>query len=185
MIYRPSPNNGQLYQGEVVSNVVQARLEIESVGQTENVQVSYSIHPYAIVLTQDCDLESDYLRRTGGRPNSPGVPSILFCEVAEAATFRAGVGGDIWRRLTQNKDERYQYLRDVEPEADAIKQGIPALVIDFKRYFSIPTDEVLRRLEIGELRRRACLESPYREQLATRLFYFQFRVALIEEHLRA
>jgi hypothetical protein len=46
----------------------------------------------------------------------------------------------------------------------------------------IPTDEVLRRLEIGELKRRACLEPPYREHLTTRFFYYHFRVALPEDH---
>ncbi len=81
-----------------------------------------------------------------------------------------------------NKDERFQYIRAVDASCDAVREGTPGLVLDFKRYFSIPTDEVLRRLELGELKRRAYLEPPYREHLATRFCYYHFRVALPEDH---
>ena len=39
--------------------------------------------------------------------------------------------------------------------------GIPELGVDFKRYFTIPTDEIYKRIEKGEVRRRCVLMSPY------------------------
>jgi len=184
VIYRSSPKDGQLFQGEIVSNLIQARLALASIGVEGAQTVTFITHPYAVILTQDCDLESDHKRRTGERPKGAEVPALLFCEAFDAASFsaRPGIDAQILRRVNQNKDERYQYLRAIAPDTDATGVGIPALGIDFKRYFSIPTDEVIRRLEIGELQRRACLESPYREQLATRFFYYQYRVALVEDH---
>lgn len=184
MIYRASTPAGPLFQGEIVANLIEARLEPASIGPDLSPVMNLITHPYAVVLTQDCDLESDFMLRTSQRPTGSLIPAILFCELADAEAFKSGadIKSDIWRRVRANKDERYHYLRGVAIETDAAGQGTPDLALDFKRYFSIPTDEVLRRLEIGELTRRACLESPYREHLATRFFCYHFRVALPEGH---
>lgn len=184
MFYRPSPQSGPLFQGEIVANLIQARLDVASIGPDLPAVVNLATHPYAVVLTQDCDLESDFMLRTNKRLTGSLIPEILFCEVAEAEGFKSGadIKSDIWRRVRANKDERYHYLRGVAAEVDAAGQGTPDLALDFKRCFSIPTDEVLRRLEIRELKRRACLEPPYREHLTTRFFYYHFRVALPEDH---
>jgi hypothetical protein len=184
VIYRPSPTAGQLFQSEIVSNLVQARLNVGTAEPGHPPVVDFLTHPYAVVLTQDCDLESDYLLRSGERTTGARIPSVLFCEVTDAEAFKSGadIRADIWRRVRANKDERYHYLRAVSPDADAARQGTPNLALDFKRHFTIPTDEVYQRLASGELRRRACLESPYREHLATRFFYYHHRVALPEDH---
>lgn len=184
MFYRPSPQGGPLFQGEIVANLIQARLELASIGPGLSPVVNLVTHPYAVVLTQDCDLESDFMLRTNQRPTGTLIPEILFCQVADAEGFKSGadIKSDIWRRVRANKDERYHYLRGIGADVDSVRQGTSDLALDFKRYFSIPTDEVLRRLEIGEMQRRACLEPPYREHLATRFFYYHFRVALPEDH---
>lgn len=184
MFYRASPPAGPLFQGEIVANLIQARLDAASVGPDLSPVVNLITHPYAVVMTQDCDLESDFMLRTHRRSTGSLIPAILFCEVADADAFRSGadIKSDIWRRVRENKDERYHYLRGITADEDFARQGTPDLALDFKRYFSIPTDEVARRLEVGELKRRACLVSPYREHLATRFFYYHFRVALPEDH---
>lgn len=184
MIYRASPKTGQFYQGEIVSNLVQARLDVGSIVPGRQPVVDFITHPYAVVLAQACDLESDFMSRSGQRQTGARIPSILFCEAADVDRFRSGadIKSDIWRRVRANKDERYHYLRGVGPDTDAAQQGTPDLALDFKRYFTIPTDEVYRRLETGELQRRAYLEPPYREHLATRFFHYHYRVALPEDH---
>lgn len=101
----------------------------------------------------------------------------------EAAGLRGapGINSAIWRRIEQNKDERYQFLKRITPEQDTLGEGLPELGIDFKRYFTIPTDEVYVRLSAG-VQRRCRLVSPYLEHLSTRFWYFQARVALPAEH---
>ena len=87
----------------------------------------------------------------------------------------------MWRRVRENKDERFHYLRLVRSEEDALSQGLPYLAVDFKRYFTIPTDEMYAQLQ-AEARRRARLVSPYLEHFCSRFAYFQQRIALADDH---
>jgi hypothetical protein len=60
---------------------------------------------------------------------------------------------------------------------------MPELGIDFKRYFTVPTDDVYRQFALGQeigVQRRAVLRPPFREDLAQRFYFFQARVALPE-----
>jgi hypothetical protein len=178
--YIASSDEGPLRQGEIVSNVVQVRLTLNSIG-SDSPEASPIIHPFAVVLTQDCDLEQHLRRIANGKEGT--LPNVLFCEAVAASSLRDSAGGsDIWKRVRQNKDERYQCLEQVPAEQDAVKEGIDALGVDFKRYFTIPTDEVLARISRGESRRRAFLAPPYNLQLATRFFSYHMRIALPDEH---
>jgi hypothetical protein len=49
-----------------------------------------------------------------------------------------------------NKNERYHFLESVPIKSDVLGKGLPELTLDFKRYFTIPTEEVYYRLEIRE-----------------------------------
>lgn len=91
------------------------------------------------------------------------------------------MGKDIKKRIYQNKDERYQYLRAIEPAQDVLKEGLQSMILDFKRYFTLATDDLYYQLETTA-KRRAVLNSPYLEHLTTRFFNFQARVALSEDH---
>jgi len=62
-----------------------------------------------------------------------------------------------------------------------MKQGLPEFVIDFKHYFTLPTDEVYIRLQL-ETKRRCFLLSQYLEHLSDRFFFYQNRVVLDKEH---
>ena len=177
--YIASSDEGPLRQGEIVSNVVQFRMKLESIGSDSPKAVPI-VHPFAIVLTQDCDLEQHLNRIADGKEGS--LPNVLFCEAVSAATLKGSASGSSWPRVRQNKDERYQCLEQVPAEQDAVKKGIDALGVDFKRYFTIPTDEVLERIRRGESKRRTCLAPPYNLQLATRFFHYQMRIALPDEH---
>jgi hypothetical protein len=143
-------------------------------------------HPFAVVLSQDCDLEQDWKVRQEMSPDSQEaspreLPSILFAEVHTAADLRGRLNGGLWQRIRQNKDERFHFLEEVPAGAEAMANGLPELGIDFKRYFSIPTREVYKRME-GPAQRRCRLQSPYLEHLSTRFCYYQFRVALPLDH---
>ena len=181
-IYARSENSGRLRQGEIVSNLIQLHLKLETIDD-EDPTFLETVHPYALVLTQDCELESDYRERTD-QALETSLPNILFCEAIEAAQLRGRVpGADIWKRVKSNKDERYQFLTKVSSDKDALERGIPELGLDFKRCFTIPAAEVYLRLGKNEFRRRCRLVTPYAEHLSTRFFHYQCRIALPAEHV--
>ncbi len=181
--YIASGDEGRLWQGEIVANLIQVRLTPETV-RAESPRGSPIVHPFAIVLSQDCDLEQHYRHMTQKPQAKPTLPNVLFCEAVLALTLRGAAGGsDVWKRVRQNKDERYHCLEGIPAGEDSTNEGIGALGIDFKRYFTIPTDEIYERLRIREAQRRARLTDPYAFHLARRFFYYQSRVALPGNHV--
>jgi hypothetical protein len=181
-IYEPPVATGALRQGEVLSQVVQVKLQ--SAEEENRPTVELVEHPFAVIVSQDCDLYWDFKARQENRQFS--LPSVLFCEVVTAEELRGTpeIKSDIWKRIRQNQDERYQFLQAVPAEKDAQGLGLPELGLDFKRYFTIPTEEVYRQLG-ASAKRRCRLVTPYAEHLSNRFFQFQSRVALPAEHFSA
>lgn len=177
---------GTLRQGEIITNLPQFRLNVDMIG-TDSQEADFELHPFAVVLSQDCDLEQDWKARQPPAVQDPNaaqrlLPSVLLAQVHRAADLRGRApSSDLWKRIKQNKDERYHFLEATPAEEDALGEGLEELGIDFKRYFTIPTDEIYKRLE-GDVQRRCRLISPYLEHLSTRFCYYQFRVALPAEH---
>jgi hypothetical protein len=181
--YVPSPT-GALRQGEILSNLKQFKLNIESLRSGKPLAEPI-IHPFAIIVTQDCDCEQDFKFRKDNIISNATIPSILFCEVVAAETLRnrdKDINTKVWGQVKINKNERYHFLEAIPKIADILDEGLPELTLDFKRYFTIPTDEVYYRIEIGEANRRCHLVSPYLEHLTSRFNYFQSRIALPEDH---
>jgi hypothetical protein len=179
-IYTPS-SAGALRQGEIISNLVQPRLKIETLFTDEPV-IAFEEHPLAIVITQDCDLDQDYRSRYGGGSQDKLIPSVLFCQMISAQDLKGrGLDRRTWDRVIINKDERYHFFQKVESEQDALGNGLPELGVDFKRYFTLPTEEVYKRID-SEANRRCYLYSPYLEHFSTRFAYYQFRIALPQDH---
>jgi len=129
-------------------------------------------------------LDLDFKARFGQAKEDKLLPNVLFCEVVTAAELKgaAGMNSSIWGRVQRNKDERYQFLQKVKSAHDAVGQGVPELGIDFKRYFTIPTEEVYAQLKKTS-RRRCRLLSPFLEHLSTRFAYYLCRVALPSDHM--
>ena len=155
-------------------------------------------HPFAVVITQDCDLEQDVGARaivvTGQmkdedrkkllRSKENGtLHNVLLVEAYDASTKEKGVGGsDIWKRVIQNKDERYQFLAANHEQNDLSGLPLPALLLDFKRVFSCPIEQLHDDIDRGRTFRRARLVPPFGEHLAVRAGHFLQRVALPENH---
>jgi len=186
MKYRASHTSSSfcLRQGELISNIIHARLNLASID--EKPIVDFTVHPFAILMTQDCDLEQDFAVRLKLETSDKLLPSLLFCEVATAEELSGIVATNLkeWRNLkiSSNKNERFQFLQQVDASCDAQQIGVEELGIDFKRCFTIPTDEVYRRIEIGQAKRRCVPNSPYLEHLSSRFAYYLSRVALPEDH---
>jgi len=187
-IYRvTSPDSrSPLRQGEILSNVVQIQSDVSTIGQ-DSVGIIRSVQAFAIILTQDCDLEQDHRIRFSDIPNPVKmISNVLLCEVTTAQDsinlLKEKVQSSTWRRIVQNNDQRYHFLESVRPGCDHAYEGIPELVIDFKRYFSLPVAELYRRIEIQGTIRRTLMVSPYMEQVCRRFANYLSRIALPQDH---
>lgn len=147
-----------LRQGEIVSHVLQVTLA-EVPGPTGPPTLRTTTHPYLVILTQDCDLEQDFrVRFPVSQPSDKLIPSVLFCEVMTAEEVFGRIrqtNKKLWERIKINKDERYHFLQKVELGCDRLHYGLPELAIDFKRYLTLPTEEVYSRIQSGEASLRA------------------------------
>jgi hypothetical protein len=173
-----------LAQGEFISGLIYAHAELHSLA-TPPLLMAFKKHPLVVTLSQGCDLEQDFLARLGSVKPDKIVPSVLLGEVVIATEFRSALpmGSKIWDRVRQNNDERYHFFQDVTKEFDALGEGLGELGVDFKRFFTMPTDELYYRIKTGEAKRRCCLQSPYLEHFCTRFANYLGRVALPEPHL--
>jgi len=188
-IYLP-PSSTELRQGEVVTGLLHSSLTGESLaqflssGKLSDNQIAVLRYEYALVLTQDCDLEQDYRVRAAGGTSDKLLQHILFCEAAPADSFHedpALKSREIRKHFANNKLERYQYLGPIDPSLDSDGKGIPALGLDFKRYFTIPTELVYLQIKSG-VKRRARLAVPFAEHLSDRFFAYHARIALPAQH---
>lgn len=185
--YRSPVSVGPLRQGEILSSVDQHVIQLSEQVVEASVTFRVKSHPFAVVLSQDCDLAQDFSGRASGLSSAVRqlIDDVLLCAVDLADNMKTGgsiaTGSDIWKRIVQNKDDRFQYLRAVAADNDSQGAGIPPLLIDFKRAFTIPT-EVLYGLLGKTIKRRTVLTSPYLEHLSSRYAYFISGVALPRDH---
>ena len=147
------------------------------------------LFPYTVVLSQDCDLDQDFIARNpkdGEQPHHDSyLDTVLVCPAFNADKFRTGQhlaslelvmeakNKHQWKYIKSNRDPRYHYLEGV-PE-----KGIPELVIDFKRYYVISRDYVYSNFETQFA---ASIQELYRELLSQRFAYYLSRVALPDEN---
>ena len=195
LMFLPSPKGKDcaLRQGEILTNVVELRIKLENITEV-NAGNGYSadpvIHPFAIIVSQDCDLEQHYnfkFHKNGNHRHD--LPSILFCQAEDVDSFRKS---ELYRSLFKsntfqgnfkNNDVfRYHFIQEIPAKYDARMCGLPELGIDFKRYFSMPADEVYDRIKLAHTQRRSVLKSPYRDHFSQRFYNFNNRIALPEEY---
>lgn len=186
-MYAPSSLTEPLRQGEILSDVIQIRLNLDTNDPYENPVIDPIPHPYAIVATQDCDLDWDFkvrseIRATGRQILSEGkiIRNVLLCEAGIADGFRTlpSVNSELWRQMKKNKHDRYHFLGNVVSGQDLCNEGIPELGVDFKRYFTVPTDELYFGITSKRIKRRCRLVNEYLQQFIQRFYYYQSRVAV-------
>jgi len=175
-----------LRQGEVISALNLFQVTSDNLAEGNSHKIIPISTPYAIAMTPDCDLDWDYKAQFGTeeekkRHEAKLVFHILFCEARDAQQAKSQLKQGQWNQISKNNHERYQYLEKAPPEIDANGSGVPALIIDFKRYFTIQNADVYAQL--SQTAKRHCfLGSPYLQHLVTRFYYFQYRVCLQRDH---
>jgi hypothetical protein len=187
---------GPLRQGEILSNVMLLSPEPGTpLSSQGNIKTIVTTHEFAIILSQDCDLDQDYRRRekiaTEDDDSSKAqalrkklLGHVLLCGVELASRQKASneEGRTIWERIVKNNDFRFHYLQEIESSSDTLEKGIGAVIVSFHRYFTVPTEDLLARIKSSETRRRSFMTSPYFEHLSDRFSHYQARVALPKDH---
>jgi hypothetical protein len=190
-VYTASGITSRLYQGEILSNVIERRARVVRArpddGSAYTVEVDEIVHPYVVLATQDCELEQDArVRELPIEDKKRGNASLDHVLLVIASDFEQSTGrfpsSEIRKRARANKDERYQFLSAVPSAEDTEGAGVPSLVLDFKRFFTHPISELLGAIEWREALRRARLVTPYAEQLSDRLGHFIQRIGLPLDH---
>ena len=202
-------NSPFLRQGELINNLFEFRLQIPEVKSINNVhkRVKFDpiVHPYAIVVSQNCDLEWDYKARSREASEDKLLTHILFCALftPDEVRSRSGLKSELWKRVKQNQDERYHHfdeallisteqctnefvaaVRKMNTEDFHNKYGtgeiVPELIADFKTTFSLPNEFAYWLVSTGQANRKGALFSPYLEDFMHRLYGFLGRVATPE-----
>lgn len=176
LIYTTVGMNRELRQAEIISGVIQYVYDpVRKLNQPVE-------HDFAISATPDCDLLQEFNKRDAGKASD--LNTILFYEVQIAAAAKASIGGtDLWKRVKNNKDERYHVLQAVPDNFDLLGIGLAAMFVDFKKSFSLTPHQIYNQIGSGvTLKRRCRLEMPYREHFTSRAAFFFQRVMLPEQH---
>lgn len=178
-----SYNSPNLRQGEIVSNLFELKLQIpdRSTIDAENEKFAPIVHPFVIVVSQDCDLEQDHGARLGTVASDKLLTHVLVCALftQDELEDRNGIKGSArWKRVRQNQDERYHCLS--EAPIEGTKNILPELIADFKTTFSLATDYFYWLVSSGQATREAALSSPYVEDFMHRIYSFLGRVATPE-----
>ena len=163
---------------------------------------------YAVILTGDCDLEQDFKRRikiksmmdkvaamTDGEEKQEEIrkcdaqkhsvlPYILFGRAYPALLARDDYrfSPEEWENVIDNENERYYFLCESMPVDDSENAGLPPLLMDFKKIFTIPTKEVFQGIQHGTAKRRCFLTAPYLQHLCSRFANNISRVGLRARH---
>jgi len=171
-------------QGEIVNNLFELKLQITEQKSIDDVRKDAKfdpiVHPYVIVISQDCDLEWDYKARLGEASEDKLLTHILFCALYPQDEVRSqrGLSSQLWKRVIQNQDERYHRL-DGAP-INGTEETLPALIADFKTTFSLPNEFAYWLVSTSQAIRKGALIPPYLEDFMHRLYYFLGRVATPE-----
>jgi len=174
-------NSPFLRQGEIISNLLEFKLQIPGGKSVEEVlgsaRLDPIVHPYVIVISQDCDLEWDYKARLGQTSEHKVLIHTLFCglfprdEILDQTKRKS----EAFRRIKDSQDERYHYLSPAP--INQTGDSLPELVADFKSTFSLPTEFVYWLVSTAQVIRKGELPSPYLEDFMHRAYSFLGRVA--------
>ncbi|MDP2918128.1 MAG: hypothetical protein Q8N68_01355 [bacterium] len=175
-LYRKK-NNARLYQGDIFKDLKFVTGDPEKATEKDIISLTY-----AVVLSQDCDLESDFKCRKTNENQDKFLLSLLISPAFILESFAKGehLGG--WRMNAFNNRQvdsiknndsfkRYHYLKG-EPSF-----SVPELVIDFKHFFSLPRDFLYKEKKNKYV---ASLNEIFREELSQRFSNYLSRIGLPE-----
>jgi hypothetical protein len=177
-----------VHAGEYVKNVVQYyTVRNEESNNSEAISFNQIIHPYAIVTTQDCDLDWDYRARQGVADRLKLLNSVILCGISTATNVRSiedkgTMNSGEWNLVKTQRHERFYFFEKIPIECDLEQEGLPELTVDFKKVFGIHAEDLYRQVDAEMVKRRSTLTSPYLEHFSRRYSAFHSRVALPSQY---
>lgn len=173
----------RIRQGDIFPNLPYYESYIESNGEFELTVYEF---PFAVVLTQDCDLEQNKAARDRINPtdevhsNDKHLISVIVAPLYNAEHLFAGdhlkdigisaqkLNSNLRGPVTTNQNPRYHYI---EFDDSVV---LPNSVVDFKHYFTAS----LSLLERSIASRVCGLNPLYREHLSQRFSNYLSRIGL-------
>jgi hypothetical protein len=188
-IYQPSTKDGSLRQGEILTNVVQYNPVANELSlEAQELSFEPVVHPYAIIVTQDCDLDWDYrARQSSNIQSSKLLNSVILCEIATAREVRDiadknTMNSGEWKLVQSHRHERFYFFETIPVECELEQVGLPELTADFKKVFGIDAATLYRQISLKITKRRAVLSNPYLEHFSRRYHSFHGRVGLPSQY---
>jgi len=174
-------NKDRLCQGDILQKIEMVEGYTEEEG---DIEISIIKFPRVIVLTQECDLNSDFNNRNTDISSNEDklLLSVLVAPVYNYDHVIAGNQLDhksinrksqvfnkkLRNDLTRNNLKRYHFLKFKD-------DIIPRSVIDFKHYFSINTAQMAKLKKDNYI---CSIKEIYREEISQRFSYFLSRIGL-------
>lgn len=174
-------------QGDIFQHVVYNYISKEEGNDVEVTQLEF---PYAMVVSQSCDvIGMDYLVRNGGGGPAKFMPSILMCPIYTKQSIRDSnyvedafieLGLNYFKETVLNKsgfetvekDWHYRFhLLDIEMNKKPVMQN---QLLDFKHYFSIPISSLLNSKKNRILK----VDDVFAEQITLKFAAYLARVAI-------
>jgi hypothetical protein len=148
---------------------------------------------FAIVMSQNCDLEQDFENWQKRKRNltisrDKLLPSILVCVAYPSEKLMEGkhLGPDItmvnWKEqklsnhLDHNNHARFHFLQESTADDKKNEIFIPSLIVDFKHYHALPI-KVAYKLYTSE-RYLGSINELFREELSHRFSFYLGRIGL-------
>lgn len=187
VIYRASDVKEALRQGELLTGVIHFKpVPDKSSLNIEKTQFKPILHPYAIIVHQDCELDWDYTARQNQDKPNKLLDSVFFCEVYTAQEMRSDKNRQInsseWNLVKSNRHQQYYFFEKVPSECELNQEGLPELTADFRKCFAIDAEFLYHQINIKKAQRRTVLVSPYLEHFSHCYHNFRGRVALPSPH---
>lgn len=184
-IYQASDKNFSLRQGEILTGIIQYKPVVSELSlESQELTFTPILHPYAIVVTQDCDLDWDFKARKISDNSTKLLNSVILCEIGTAEVIRStdGMNRKEWELVVAHRHERFYFFEKISPECEVEQEGLPELTADFKKVFGIDAATLYRQIELDIVKRRTVLASPYLEHFSRRYYSFHGRVALPSQY---
>jgi hypothetical protein len=171
----------ELRQGEILGNLTFYQMQPSEHDHTK-VDTTEGSFSYAVILSPDCDLLQDFISRRDRKSGTLFSVLLFSVENAEQAQARMSYGRQEWKHVKQNEMDRFYFLQGIEGNHAVVPSGIPDLVIDFRRYFTLSPSEIYRQCQLTDAEKRChriCrLTDLWREDLQRRAMSYMQRVAL-------
>ena len=174
--YRKTKNS-RFYQGDILKDLDFVFGDAARKTEKDRVQLEY-----AVILSQDCDIEHDFKNRKIGLDDDKNLKSLLVCPAYPIDKFALGTQIKEWQMKVFNSREMDKMMNNTEYKRyhylpSLIEYSIPELVLDFKHFFTLPRDFLYKKRKQIYV---ASLNELFREELSQRFSNYLSRIGLPE-----